>query len=200
MSISNSAEWFDKSEIDYFSAFVKLWLSFNAFYRKYYISNTSLKTDRQLIEELKNTTNIIKSRFKEYYVTLDSNDAIEFRFYFQELVREYDGGKFGNKIIKKDIYKGIKPKMNGIVVDELSFKDFIHPRNYSLKSKNINGYIKIENLYISNDIDSIWPIFLEFLYIMRNQLIHGILAPTELNHKTIKNCYIVLRHLIKNEV
>jgi hypothetical protein len=200
MPITNSKEWYDKSEIDYFSAFLKLWLSFNAFYKRLYQADRSLKLDRQFIEHLKGTDNIVKDRFREYYITLQSSEAVEFRFYFGEFVRAYSGPRLGNKSIVRDNFKGVKPQMNGSAVNEINFFQFIHPRNHTLRNNNINGYIKIENLYISNDINSLFPVFIEMLYMMRNLLVHGVMEPSEENHKSIKCCYILLRHLIKNEV
>jgi hypothetical protein len=200
MPVSNSKEWFNKSEIDYFSAFLKLWLSFNAFYKRYYQANAALRIDRNFIEELKNNNNIVKDRFRQYLLVLQSSEAVEFRFFFYEFVREYSGHRLGNKTIRKDLIKGIKPQMNGRVVDELDFYSFIHPRNHVLRRANVAGYIKIETLYIRNTIDPLWACFLEMIYMMRNLLVHGVMEPTDENHKSIKSCYIMLRHLIKNEV
>ena len=200
MPISNSKEWYNKSEIDYFSAFLKLWLSFNAFYKRLYQANTTLKLDRQFIEYIKYNDNIIKDRFKEYFITSQSSEAVEFRFYLSEFVRDYSGLRRGNRSVKSDKYKGVKPQMNGIAVPEIDFSKFIHPRSHVLKNNNIQGYLKIENVYILNDVDLLFPVFIEMVYMMRNALVHGIMEPTDENHKTIKCCYILLRHLIKNEV
>lgn len=200
MPVTNSKEWYNKSEIDYFSAFLKLWLSFNAFYKRLYQANRSLKLDRQFIEHLKGNDNIVKDRFREYLDNSTSSEAIEFRFYFSEFVREYAGTRLGNKSVVRDNFKGVKPQMNGSAIDEIDFSSFIHPRSHMLRNRNISGYIKIENLYIRHDINLLFPVFIEMIYMMRNLLIHGVMEPTEGNHKSIKCCYILLRHLIKNEV
>ena len=55
-------------------------------------------------------------------------------------------------------------------------------------------------MYIQNDVSSLFPVFIEMIYMVRNQLVHGTLEPTEENHKIVKGCYIMLRFLIKNEV
>ena len=60
MPVSNSREWYQKSEIDYFSALLKLWLSFNSFYKRLYQFNNTLKIDRHYIEEIKTKNNIIR--------------------------------------------------------------------------------------------------------------------------------------------
>ena len=50
---SNSLEWYKKSEVDYFSAFMKLWLSFNALYSRMFQGSNFGINDRKYIEELK---------------------------------------------------------------------------------------------------------------------------------------------------
>ena len=199
MAVSNSKEWYEKSEIDYFSAFLKLWLAFNAFYKRLYQVNRSLRNDRQFIEEIKKTNNIVKDKFEEYFITSKSSEAIEFRFYLSNFVRKYGGTRLGNKSVRRNDDVGLKPQMNGNVVEEIDFSTFIHARNHNL-TKNIRGYIKIENTYIKEDINLIFPVFIEMLYMMRNSLVHGIMEPKEDNHQTIKCCYILLRLLIKDLV
>jgi hypothetical protein len=129
----------------------------------------------------------------------ESNEAREFRLYLIELVRNYDGGLFGQKTIQKTEYT--KPQMNGRALDEINFKDFIHPRSVQLK-KNPNKveWINISKIYIKKAPEKIWPYFVEILYMIRNLLIHGEMEPTEENHEIIKNCYFVLSILIKDEV
>ena len=193
---SNSLEWFKKAEIDYFAAFVKLWLSFNALYKRLFQNDNLGRRDRNYIEALKNRNNSLKRRFKRLFDE-NSDEGKEFRLYLMEFIRTYDGGIFGGKNITKN--EIISPQMNGQKLDEINFKDFIHPRNFQLKRKP-RGYIKIEKYYIKENSDEIWPYFIEVLYMVRNQLIHGELEPTDENHKIIKACYNVLSLLIKDDV
>jgi len=193
---SNSLEWFKKAEIDYFAAFVKLWLSFNALYKRLFQNDNLGRYDRNYIEALKNRDNSLKRRFKRLFDE-NSDEGKEFRLYLMEFIRTYDGGIFGGKNITKN--EIIRPQMNGQKLDEINFKDFIHPRNFQLRRKP-RGYIKIEKYYIKENSDEIWPYFIEVLYMVRNQLIHGELEPTDENHKIIKACYNVLSLLIKDEV
>lgn len=193
---SNSLEWFKKAEIDYFAAFVKLWLSFNALYKRLFQNDNLGRNDRKYIEALKNRDNSLKRRFKRLFEE-DSDEGKEFRLYLMEFIRTFDGGIFGGKTIRKN--EVIKPQMNEITIDEVNFKDFIHPRNFQLQRKP-RGYIKIGEYYIKENHDEIWPYFVEVLYMVRNQLIHGELEPTDENHKIIKACYNVLNLLIRDEV
>lgn len=193
---SNSLEWFKKSEVDYFSSFIKLWLSFNALYKISFQNDNLGRDDRRYVEALKTRNNSIKRRFKELFEK-DSDDGKEFRLYLVEFIKTFDGGIFGGKsIVNNEI---IKPQMNGNAVNDISFKDFIHPRNFQLK-RTPGGYIKIGKYYIKDSPNETWSYFVEILYMMRNQLIHGELEPSDENHKTIKACYNVPNLIIKDVV
>jgi len=195
---TTSRDWFKRAETDYFSAFIKLWFSFNSLYRRDYRNRNFSKIDRKYIEALKTENNPLKERFIKLFEE-ESNEAREFRVHLIELIRKYDGGLFGQKTIQKAEYT--KPQMNGIALDEISFKDFIHPRSIQLtKNPNKNEWIKIDKLYIKKLPDETWPYFVEVLYMIRCLLIHGEMEPTEENHEIIKNCYFVLSILIKDEV
>ena len=193
---SNSLEWFKKAEVDYFASFVKLWLSFNALYKRLFQNDNLGRNDRNYIEALKNRDNSLKRRFKRLFDE-NSDEGKEFRLYLMEFIRTYDGGIFGGKNITKN--EIIRPQMNGQNLDEINFGDFIHPQNFQLRRKP-KGYIKIGKYYVKENPDEIWPYFIEVLYMVRNQLIHGELEPTDENHKIIKACYNVLNLLIKDEV
>ena len=76
--MSSYKEWIQKIdiEVDYFSAFIKAWIAFNAWYRSEYRE----RKDRDIIEKLKSENN----HFKGYIETLldennNTDDAITFR-------------------------------------------------------------------------------------------------------------------------
>ena len=195
---TTSRDWFIKAETDYFSAFIKLWLSFNSLYRRDYRNRNFGKIDRKYIEILKTENNPLKERFRKLFEE-ELNEAREFKVHLIELIRKYDGGLFGQKTIQNTEYA--RPQMNGIALDEISFKDFIHPRSIQLKKNpNKDEWIKIDKLYIKKLPDETWPYFIEVLYMIRCLLIHGEMEPTEENHEIVKNCYFVLSILIKDEV
>ena len=56
----NADKWKALADIDYFTHFVKAWIPFNAWYKTYY---PNLKTDREAINEIKNSTNAVKNKF-----------------------------------------------------------------------------------------------------------------------------------------
>lgn len=73
--MSNYREWIEKIDIDvdYFSAFIKAWIAFNAWYRDTY----TVKQDRVIIERIKTDSN----RFRTYICNyLDGSDKISLDF------------------------------------------------------------------------------------------------------------------------
>lgn len=194
-SQSNGANWFDRAEIDYFSSFLKLWLSFNATYKIIFQNDHLGTADRAYIEKLKGD-NVVKDSFKKIF-NADSDERREFDLNLSELVKTYGSSVIGGKsIIKDDI---LKPQMNGSPVDKIDFSGFVHHNSFRLKNCPPR-HRKIGNIYIKEDPDGIWPYFIEILYMLRNQLMHGSMEPTDQEHDTIRNCYILLRLLIKDLV
>ena len=194
--MSTSKDWFKKADIDYFALFTNLWLSFNALYHQLYSIVGTVTNDRQHIEEIKNNVRANNPILREFIKLFqnESSEAAEFRFHLKELIRWYDG--MANRKIIHDPPK-TRPQMNGASINELSFKDFIHPNTHHLR-RRVRNYIKIDGLYIRDDnLDTMWKYYLEVIYMIRNQLIHGGFESTDDNHEVIKNCYVTLRYIIK---
>lgn len=55
----NVKQWLEKTDIDYFTHFVKAWIPFNAWYRLNY---ETLRTERDILDEVKRDGNRIRSR------------------------------------------------------------------------------------------------------------------------------------------
>lgn len=74
--------WESLSEIDYFSAFIKAWLAFNAYYRDAYTDNQ----DREIIDTIKNSesSNPIRSHFLPLIDSTDPEGEL-FKSYIGEL-------------------------------------------------------------------------------------------------------------------
>ena len=65
---ANIKQWLEKSEVDYFTQFVKAWIPFNAWYRNTY---DTLEKERDILNEIKTDGNKIRSRF---IARLEGND------------------------------------------------------------------------------------------------------------------------------
>lgn len=57
--IENIEKWKTLTDIDYFTYFIKAWISFNAWYRNHY---QNVNSDREAINKIKNESNTIRSK------------------------------------------------------------------------------------------------------------------------------------------
>jgi len=56
----NIRQWLNQSDVDFFTHFVKAWIPFNAWYRQAY---DTLRTERDILDEVKTDGNRIRTRF-----------------------------------------------------------------------------------------------------------------------------------------
>jgi len=212
-STENISKWFKSSEIDYFSAFLKLWLSFNAWYRQHY-NEDYIKKDRDHI-------NIIKGAYKNNAKNLNDYDrSSRNSIYrkFKDLMTHSDiESKEFRKYIEKFLYlfkaKNVKGFFDGYNEEEKSLIDFfVNPSEKArvIKRKLTDGtYFSLgenpteytnEVLVIKNDLDKLYSYIIEIIYQIRNYLVHGDLVYSEENHEIVKYCYLILFYLLKDLV
>jgi hypothetical protein len=66
----NAQLWKELSDIDYFTQFVKAWLAFNAWMRNAY---PAIKTDRELIDTVKEQSNPVRNKIRSLLVDVDQH-------------------------------------------------------------------------------------------------------------------------------
>ncbi len=66
----NAQLWKELSDIDYFTQFVKAWLAFNAWLRSAY---PTIKTDRELIDTVKEQSNPVRNKIRSLLIDVDQN-------------------------------------------------------------------------------------------------------------------------------
>lgn len=71
----NADKWLSLSDLDYFTAFAKAWITFNAWYSN---AHPELRTDREIIDEIKYNSNPIRNKFMGL-VQGDSEEAHTFQ-------------------------------------------------------------------------------------------------------------------------
>ncbi|OGI12724.1 hypothetical protein A3K64_04085 [Candidatus Micrarchaeota archaeon RBG_16_36_9] len=183
-TIEGISGWYRSSQIEYFTPFMKLWLSFNAWYKQKY----NAPTDRDAIEELKNYQDI-KDRLQQLFKS-DANEAREFRKYLGELIVEIrneclvDSGGANVDFTNTDLYKNRRRLANSTIESKIRRGEPI---------------VKLDDgLAIASDINVIIRELLEVIYQIRNYLIHG---NFEINNKRaqllVKNGYLILNNLFK---
>lgn len=206
-SFDTSIEWFKSWEMDYFSWFIKMWLSAISAI-KIINQDDSLRKERQLIEFMKNNSNPFKRKYNRLtdniYNNITANTSLDdesdkLRTYFEIFLKKYDGWLFWWKSINKDDDIWLKPQMNWTTLDSISFKDFIHNNSLRL-SRKPRWYIKFWDIYIKDDFEIYFPYLIEMLYMIRNLLVHWELNINEENKKILEASYNILKILISDTV
>jgi hypothetical protein len=79
----NEEKWKSLSDIDWFTQFIKAWITFNAWYRNSY---PSLITEREIINEIKNNANSVRIRAESYLSRADV-DSSKFKQHIADLYK-----------------------------------------------------------------------------------------------------------------
>lgn len=199
----NTSKWKQLSEIDYFGLFIKNWLAFNSWYRGHH---PSLKSDRDCINELKNTTDTRNSAFTHFSRLIDGTgrDSISFRDSLDGLVTSLNRVTLTNSNPK--LYKGnisfanalIDKKYINLVVDRNNVEEFENQEIIEREEKEMPFFINLGSIYVTNDTEIFYKGTLELIYQIRCLLFHGELEPTEENHQIVKYSYLVMNAIMKN--
>ena len=213
MPIDNVSNWFKSSEIDYFSSFIKLWLSFNAWYRQHY-NEDYIRKERDYI-------NIIMGVYKNATQKLNDYD----RSSRNSIYRKFNGlmthqdieSKEFRKYIEKFLYlfkeKNVKGFFNGYDEEVKNLSEFFldsYEKERTIKTNlNKGTYFSFgENsteyrkgaLVIINGLEKLYSYIMEIIYEERNALVHGDMAYSSENHEIVKYCYLILYYLMKDLV
>lgn len=124
----NLIAWKNLIEIDYYTYFVKAWITFNSWYR---INYKSLESDRACINEIKENSNPFRDRI--LYLIKTNDDNLGMKDYIGRLHREIEE----HSIFQKDINKN------------LSFSN-IATKNKSIPKKIDESY-RGYKYYLEND-------------------------------------------------
>lgn len=192
MSISETiSSWRQKSEIDYFSLFVPLWLAFDAWFKDKY----SPTTDRDCLEELKNDeiNNRTYHRMKDLLQGIEPTSET-FKDYLTHLDQALQSApiKYERASIK------ILSFSNGLVKRENDSTNDIY-ENLMRTSGQHNKIELASGIFITDEIPKIYRAYIEILYQVRCKLFHGDLKPNRENERTVKYLYLTLK-AITNEI
>lgn len=184
MPISETiSSWKGKSEIDYFSIFVPLWLAFDAWCKDKY----GQATQRECLEMLKNDE-INNRTYQKMKVLLLGTDSISgtFRDYLIQL---------NEALLAAPIY------YEGDLTKTLSFRVALIDRDnriYEDLFRSSGQHNKIEisaGVFITDEIIKIYKAYIEILYQVRCVLFHGGLEPNKENERIIKYLYLTLKDI-----
>jgi hypothetical protein len=191
-------EWFTKSQVDYFSSFVSLWLSCNSWYNFHY----SLSNDREHINKVKSDFTNTNKLFKEFDKLFNGSFTKEQKSLFANI--ELLHYSLNRKVLNAPSL--IKPlNFENVLID---YSQKAVPTAYTeitiKNAKTITGKLKASvngvdfgDLVFINDSKKVFAGLFEIIYQVRCLLVHGVLEPTEDNHEIIKYCYLILADLMK---
>jgi hypothetical protein len=163
---------FDKAEIEYITPFLKLWMSFNNWYKED-LKDTKIKTDRGAINEYKKNGKI-KNEFMRMF-DLSSDEGIKFNYTLFELalnlknyelknhkgdliryvcIHENKDGRSGNLIYISEQGKRFQILDNEKEVFFEETLDII----YCIRSNLVHGDFDVENEYFIKLVESSYKI------------------------------------------
>lgn len=191
-------EWFEKSQLDYFSAFITLWLSCNSWYNFHY----SLSNDRDNINAIKNDTTSKNKMYNEFDNLLSQSNTKEQKSFFCNVEQLYYS--LNRNPIQTDKLK-CSLSLEKVLIDfskkdDLSAYESLIIKNAKTKTGKLKSSVSgfdLGDIVLISDKQKIFAGVLEIIYQVRCQLVHGNLDPTEENMDTVKYCYLILFDLLK---
>lgn len=198
----NTTKWKALSEVDYFGLFIKNWLAFNSWYKSHY---SSLKTDREIINEIKNTSDKGNNIYKVFSKIFNGNDrdASILRDSIDGLITSLQRETL---LIEDYLEKGKEVRLsfeNAYLSNESRYVNLLYiptekERNSEHKGNEVD-YIRLSNsVCIIKDLDIFYNGLIEILYQTRCSLFHGHLAPNDGEHQVVKYSYLIVNLIMKN--
>ena len=191
-------EWFVKSQLDYFSAFIALWLSCNSWYNFHY----SLSTDRDNINEIKKDSSTKNKIFLEFS-NLTSNIETKEQKSFLGNIEQLFYALNRNPIMCDKLLFPLS--LNRVLLNysekekENAYESLLvkNPKTKTGKLKKSVSGIDLGEIVLIDDQQKVFAGIFEIIYQVRCQLVHGNLDPTEENMDIVKYCYFILYDLLK---
>lgn len=182
MSVSeNISLWKKKSEVDYITLFIPLWLALNAWMKDKY---EEISKDRHLIDKLKSSQT---SNLGHKFAKLIVNDNV-FKAQFFELHRSLENANLEYDKNYDNYNKKIS--FTNCIID---WKNGSPHFNSMIKTKGQHDKIKLgDNFFVTNNRAELFASYIENLYQIRCLLFHGRLKPSPENEKVIKQLYLTL--------
>lgn len=185
MSTEHVSKWKAKSQVDYISAFMPLWLAFNSWMKTW--CQTQLEderkkfTDRECIELLKKTTNAKNQTYTSFkkLITELSIAGDNFKSQFVELSSALD-----NMYLSGNNYEEPVSFSHALVdVENKVYEDLT-------KNSKRDAIEFTNDIYFTNDVDKLYKAYLEIIYTVRCELFHGNLLPDEDTERLIKHVFL----------
>lgn len=189
-------EWMTKARIDYFAPFVNLWLSCNAWYMDHYPELD--KTDRAHINKVKTDTSARNHLYKRFRSLIEATgregnifrmNIEQFHFSLEQAALESDTtGRISFEAAVCD-YDQKDNKTNLICRPRIRTTGDVY-------AEDAPTVIKLETVYVTSDIPTLFSGLFEIIYQVRNCLVHGKMNPGEAEYQVVKYGYLLLYDLM----
>ena len=141
----NVPRWLSIAElkIDYYTQFIKSWIPFNAWYMvSYYDETLNRKTDRDIIDYIKNNSNPFRARIINL---LNGNDNVsnQFKFFLGQLHLQLEGHTVPDDD-NKLTFTAINITRNSNTNHSIPFRNLIYKTTYNLTAPRGTNRIKCE--------------------------------------------------------
>ena len=195
--------WLQKARIDYFAPFISLWLACNSWYRAHY-SEMSNATDRAFINKLKTDVsgrNHLYTQFKNLLKGDQTRKDIAFKANLEMLHHSLTRANikperllYPCSFTRFLIDYGRKDHADGYVNIICNPKIL---KSGKLSSSDQGRVYRLDEIYITSDLDCVFSGLIETIYQIRNMVIHGYVRPEKDEHEVVKYCYLILADLLR---
>ena len=195
--------WLDKAKIDYFSPFTSFWLACNSWYKFHYAEIDG--GDRGIINKIKTDftpRNLLYKKFEELMNSV-SKEGINFRNNIEMFHFSLERNSLTPDRIKACSFTKMLIDYNSRN-NLTEYKDMIinkttskMKQNGDVRSAYKDDILRLDTIYIKNDLETFFAGLFEIIYTIRNMLIHGSLNPQTEEHELVKYCYFILWDLMK---
>lgn len=190
---TNISDWKKRSQVDYFSLFIALWLSFNAWFKDWWVTKWVAPTwsanDRPFILKLKEVCDGSNKMYAKFTAFIDSSDLrwLNFKTHLAWLYQALESQSLSNQSIDVSF-------RNAWISWDWTTKVF-----KTIITTKVRGVIKLtDSLNFIDDKDSIFRALMENIYQIRCMLVHGDLEASDWNHRIIQYAYLVLNDLTED--
>ena len=190
-----SSRWKEKAEIDYIPLFISLWISFNAWMEETYEdleeddqdqADQNRDQDRYKLNLLQRNRHQLFNKFDELIRT-DNIDGMRFRGNFGELHRALVHARIPYKDCVNEIIS-----LGSCPITTKGYFESV------LKTKGQRDKIEIgENLWIEDNTQRVFAVYIEILYQIRCELFHARLKPSPANERVMKQLYLTLSMIME---
>ena len=166
-----------------------LWLSTNSWYRSHY-SEISTKSDRTFLNKLREDHSTRNKLFARFNKVLQA-DGTKGR---ADLVNHIEGLFFA---LNTAVLLWNEEQANSAITYANCLLTS-NPKTYGslIVKPQVPGIVIGDALRLTDDKSVLFNGFLEIIYQVRCQLVHGQMEPNRENHDVVKHCYFLLRELM----